>query len=342
MTDALPTIDDVRAAASRIKGLAHRTPVLESRSVDARVGGRVFFKCENLQRAGAFKFRGAFNTLSQLSPDQRSRGIITYSSGNHAQATALAGSLLGVPTTIVMPHDAPVVKRRATETYGGTIVTYHRGSENREAIGRRLADERGLTLVPPYDHPAIVCGQGTAALELFEQAGPLDLLLVPCGGGGLLSGTAIVAAALAPGCRVVGVEPDAGNDAVRSLDSGVLQTVDNPLTIADGARTPSLGTLNFAIVRAHVAAMTSVPDAALVRTMHLLAERMKLVVEPTGALAAAALLEGRVRAAGRRVGVMLSGGNVDLVQFGEWMRQAAAAPGPEAGANATARDRGAS
>ncbi|MFN8062642.1 MAG: threo-3-hydroxy-L-aspartate ammonia-lyase [Vicinamibacterales bacterium] len=315
----IPTYADVEAAGGRIEGVAHRTPVLRSRSVDERLGATVFFKCENFQRAGAFKFRGAYNALSQLGPEARRRGVLTFSSGNHAQATALAGSLLGIPTTIVMPSDAPPVKRLATESYGGTIVSYDRETDDREAIGRALAAERGLTLIPPYDHPHVIAGQGTAARELFDDVDALDVLLVPCGGGGLLSGCAIVAATRAPHCRVIGVEPAAGDDATRSFRTRTLQAVHNPVTIADGARTPSLGRITFAAVLAHVRDMVTVPDDALVRTMRFLAERMKIVVEPTGALGAAAAFEGAVDVRGTRVGVVVSGGNVELTRLAAWL-----------------------
>jgi threonine dehydratase len=283
----------------------------------------VFFKCENLQRAGAFKFRGAYNALSRLDAGARRRGVVTYSSGNHAQAIALAGQLLDIPRVIVMPDDAPAVKRRATLGYGAEVVTYERGREDREAIGARLAAERGLTLVPPFDHPDVIAGAGTAARELFEEAGPLDVLLVPCGGGGLLSGSSLSASALSPGCRVIGVEPEAGDDGTRSFRTGVLETVVDPVTVADGARTSSLGVLTFAIIRTHVAAMTTVDDPALLRAMFLLWERLKLVVEPTGALGAAALLEGRERSlfhGASRIGVILSGGNTDFSQVSTWIK----------------------
>ena len=311
----LPTFDDVLAASQRLAGVANRTPVLTSRTCNARIGAEVFFKCENFQRAGAFKFRGAYNALAQLDTAERARGVITYSSGNHAQAMALAGSLLGVPTTIVMPADAPEVKLAATRGYGGRIVTYDREREDREAIGRRLSAEGGLTLIPPYDHRDIIAGQGTAALELFDEVGALDLLLVCCGGGGLLSGCALSARARSRSCRVVGIEPEAGDDATRSFKTGTLHTVHNPQTIADGARTSSLGTLTFPLVLANVDDMVTVPDSAIARAMFFLQERMKIVVEPTGALAAAALLEGVVPAGGRRVGVIISGGNLDLQKW---------------------------
>ncbi|MCU0255440.1 MAG: threo-3-hydroxy-L-aspartate ammonia-lyase [Vicinamibacterales bacterium] len=314
----LPTYDDVRAAAGRLRGVAHRTPVLTSRSVDARTGATVFFKAENLQRAGAFKFRGAYNALSRLTPEQRARGVVTFSSGNHAQAIALASSLFGCPATIVMPSIAPRVKLEATRAYGAEIVVYDPARDDREALGRQLSQERGLTLVPPFDHPDVIAGQGTSALELFEDAGALDLLLVCCGGGGLLSGCALVAQAVAPGCRVVGVEPEAGDDGARSFRTRTLQRVHNPATVADGARTPALGVLTFQLVLAHVSDMVTVTDDQLLRSMFYLWQRLKVVVEPTGALAAAALLEGVVEARGARVGVLISGGNVDLAEVGGW------------------------
>jgi threonine dehydratase len=315
----LPTFADIESAARQIAGAAHITPVATSRSVNQRTGADVYFKCENLQRAGAFKFRGAYNALSRLTPDERTRGVVTFSSGNHAQAIALAGQVLGIPRVIVMPSDAPAVKRIATEGYGGEVVLYDRDREDREAIGKQLAQERGLTLIPPYDHPHIIAGQGTAARELIEEVGELDLLFVPCGGGGLLSGSAIAARAMAPGCRVIGVEPAAGDDALRSFRTRTLQTVANPKTVADGARTPSLGSLTFPLVLQHVSDMASVDDATLLRTMFYLWERLKLVVEPTGALGAAAALEGTTGIRGKRVGVVLSGGNVDLSQVAQWL-----------------------
>ena len=316
----LPTFADVESAAKQIAGVAHKTPVATSRTIDARTGANVFFKCENLQRAGAFKFRGAYNALSRFDADQRRRGVVTFSSGNHAQAIALAGQVLDIPRVIVMPSDAPAVKRIATEGYGGEVILYDRDNEDREAIGKRLASERGLTLIPPYDHPHIIAGQGTAVRELIEETGPLDLLFVPCGGGGLLSGSAIAARAMAPACKVIGVEPAAGDDATRSFRTKQLQTVNNPKTVADGARTPSLGSLTFPLVLEHVSDMATVDDPTLLKTMFYLWERLKLVVEPTGALGAAAALEGATPLAGRRVGVVLSGGNVDLAQVGSWVQ----------------------
>lgn len=306
---------DVVAAARLLEGAAHRTPVLASRTVDRRTGARVFFKCENLQRAGAFKFRGAYNALANLSFDQQRQGVVAYSSGNHAQAIALAGRILGIPATIVMPSDAPQVKVDATRGYGAEVVLYDRACDDREAIASTLARERGVTLVPPFNHPHIVAGQGTAARELIEETGPLDFLLVPCGGGGLLSGCAIAAGALSPGIRVIGVEPAAGDDVTRSFQSGVIQSVSNPDTIADGARTSAPGDVTFPLIMRHVAGMLTVDDDELLRTMLYLWERMKIIVEPTGALGAAALLEGKLDVRGKRVGIVLSGGNADVKQL---------------------------
>jgi threo-3-hydroxy-L-aspartate ammonia-lyase len=316
---SLPTFADVESAAAQIAGVAHRTPVATSRLIDDRAGAHLFFKCENLQRAGAFKFRGAYNALSRLSPADAKRGVVTFSSGNHAQAIALAGQVLDIPRVIVMPSDAPSVKRVATEGYGGEVVLYDRDREDREEIGRRLARDRGLTLIPPYDHPHIIAGQGTAAHELFQDVGPLDFLFTPCGGGGLLSGSAIAARAVSPACNVIGVEPAAGDDANRSFRSRTLQTVHNPKTVADGARTPSLGALTFPLVLEYVSDMAAIDDPALLRTMFYLWERLKLVVEPTGALGAAAALEGTQPIRGKRVGIILSGGNVDLTQVSQWI-----------------------
>jgi threonine dehydratase len=322
----LPTADDVARAARQIAGVAHRTPVVTSRLADARTGARLYFKCENLQRAGAFKFRGAYNALSRLSAEEAHRGVVAFSSGNHAQAIALAGQLLDIPRVIVMPTDAATVKRMATEGYGGDVVVYDRDREDREAVGRRLAQDRGLTLIPPYDHPHIIAGQGTVARELFEEVGPLDVLFVPCGGGGLLSGSALAASELSPGCRVIGVEPSTGDDANRSFRTGTLQHVANPPTVADGARTASLGTLTFPLVLDLVADMTTVDDPTLLASMFFLWERLKLVVEPTGALGAAAALAGTPAIRGARVGVILSGGNIDLSQIAHWIDLTAARP----------------
>ena len=310
---------DIEDAAARLAGQAHRTPVVTSRTLDARVSARLFFKCENLQRMGAFKFRGAFNALSRLDDAARKRGVLTFSSGNHAQAIALAGRELSIPTTIIMPTDAPKVKLDATRGYGGEVIQYDRATHSREDLSTQMAEARGLTIIPPYDHPHIIAGQGTTARELIEDVAGLDLLLVPCGGGGLLSGCAVAAAAMAPGCRVIGVEPAAGDDATRSFKTGVLQTVHNPETIADGARTSSLGTLTFPLVRRYVSDMVTVTDEQLISAMATLWERLKLIVEPTGALAAAAVLHGIVPVAGKRVGIVLSGGNVELARVAQWL-----------------------
>jgi len=303
---------DIEAAALRIAGQAHRTPVLTSDSVDARIGAQVFFKCENLQRMGAFKFRGAFNAMAKLSPEARARGVIAFSSGNHAQAVALAGRELEIAAVIVMPRDAPAVKLEATRGYGAEVLLYDPKTQNRESIAKAIATSRGLTLIPPFDHADIIAGQGTAAKELIEETGPLDYLFVPCGGGGLISGSALAATTLSPGCKVIGVEPEAGDDATRSFKSGTLQTCSNPDTIADGARTASLGTLTFPMVLALVHDMITVNDAALLSAMRYLMERMKIVVEPTGVLGVAGLFEKSRQVAGMRVGVIISGGNVDL------------------------------
>jgi threo-3-hydroxy-L-aspartate ammonia-lyase len=308
---SLPTYEDVAAAAERIRGVAHRTPVLTSRTADARTGGTLFFKAENLQRAGAFKFRGAFNAIAKLPDDAKRRGVVAFSSGNHAQAIAYAGQILPVPTVIVMPEDAPAMKMAATRAYGGEVVTYDRFREDREALGRSLSAERGLTLIPPYDHPDVIAGQGTAARELFEDAGPLDLLVVCLGGGCLLAGSALAAKALSPGCRVVGVEPEAGNDGQQSFRSGAIVRIPVPRSIADGALTTHLGERTFPIIRALVDDIATVTDAMLAEAMRFFVERMKIVVEPTGCLAAAAALSGIVPCAGKRVGIVLSGGNVD-------------------------------
>lgn len=310
---ALPVVlADIEAAASRIEGHAHKTPVLTSTTIDQKTGATVFWKCENFQRAGAFKFRGAFNALSHLTADEKRRGVLTFSSGNHAQAIALSGRLLSVPTVVVMPNDAPAVKVRATREYGAEVVLYDKNETTREALGKRLADERGLVTIPPYDHVDVIAGQGTAALELIREVGPLDYLFVCVGGGGLLSGCAAAATAASPGCKVIGVEPEAGDDATRSFKTKTLQIVHNPDTIADGARTPSLGKITFEMVMALVHDMMTVSDKELATTMFYLWERMKIVVEPTGALAATAVLSGRVDLRGKRVGVIVSGGNVDL------------------------------
>jgi len=320
MTELAISFADIEAADARLKGHAHLTPVMRSRTADERTGAQLFFKCENFQRMGAFKFRGAFNALSQFTTDQRTRGVIAFSSGNHAQAIALSARLLGMPSVIVMPQDSPAAKLAATRGYqqgqpGSEVVIYDRYTEDREAIGRRLADERGMTLIPPYDHPHVMAGQGTAAAELLAETGPLDLLLVCVGGGGLISGCAVAAHAASPGIAVIGVEPEAGNDTQQSLALGRIVHIETPKTIADGAQTQHSGTLTFPVIQRLVKGIVTVSDEQLVRTMRFFAERMKLVVELTGCLAAAALLEGVVAARGQRIGVIVSGGNVDLARY---------------------------
>lgn len=313
---ALPaTYADVVAAAARIKGVAHRTPVMMSSSADRALGALAFFKCENFQRAGAFKFRGAFNAIASLTDEQRSRGVAAYSSGNHAQAMALAGQLLGTATTIVMPTDAPKVKVEATRNYGGEVIFYDRYTEDREEIGRRLAAERGLSLIPPYDHPQVIAGQGTATKELIEQVGPLDRLFVCLGGGGLLAGAALAARELSPGCEVIGVEPEAGDDGWQSLRAGRVIHIPAPHSIADGAVVTHVGYANFPIIQALVTDIVTVADTMLVEAMRFFAERMKMIVEPTGCLAAAAALSNAFHRPGERIGVLVSGGNVDLDRF---------------------------
>lgn len=317
MTEADITYSDVVAAARRIRGVAHRTPVATSTTASERTGATLHFKCENLQRMGAFKFRGAYNAIAQFTPEQRAGGVVAFSSGNHAQAIALAANLLGVRSVIVMPADAPAVKIAATRGYGGEVIHYDRYTEDREEIGRRLAQEQGLTLIPPYDHPHVIAGQATAAIELFEETGPLDLLVVPLGGGGLLSGCSLAARALSPDCRVIGVEPEAGNDGQRSFRSGKIVHIETPKTIADGAQTQHLGAHTFPIIRRLVDDIVTISDAELVEAMIFFASRMKLVVEPTGCLAAAAVFSGKLDIAGKRVGIMVSGGNIDLLRFAD-------------------------
>ena len=308
---------DIEAAAARLDGVAHRTPVLRSRTADERCGADLFFKCENLQRGGAFKFRGAYNALAQFDAVQRQAGVIAYSSGNHAQAIALSARLLGMPAAIVMPLDAPPLKIDATRGYGAEVIRYDRYSQDREQIGRAIAAERGMTLIPPYDHADVMAGQGTAALELIAEVGRLDMLVVCVGGGGLISGCAVAAKHLLPGCRVIGVEPEAGNDVQQSLRAGHIVHIDVPRTIADGAQTQHAGQLTFPVMRSLVDEVVTVSDAQLVSAMRFFAERMKLIVEPTGCLAAAAVLEAGLAVAGKRVGVIVSGGNVDMTRFAQ-------------------------
>jgi threo-3-hydroxy-L-aspartate ammonia-lyase len=311
----LPTFDDVCAAAERIKGYAHRTPVITSRTVNEELNAQVFFKCESFQRMGAFKFRGAFNALSKFNDDQRRAGVVAFSSGNHAQAIALSAKLLGMPATIIMPHDAPASKVAATKGYGGNVVIYDRYKEDRELLGRDLAEKHGLTLIPPYDHPDVIAGQGTAAKELFEEVGALDAFFIPLGGGGLLSGSALSTRALSPACKLYGVEPEAGNDGQQSFRSGVIVHIDTPETIADGAQTQHLGSYTFPVIRRDVDDVLTATDKQLVECMAFAASRMKLVIEPTGCLGFAAARQKKPLLRGKRVGVLLSGGNVDIERF---------------------------
>ncbi|MDT6961174.1 threo-3-hydroxy-L-aspartate ammonia-lyase [Cupriavidus sp. SZY C1] len=317
----LPTYADVEAAAERIAGYANRTPVHTSRTLNDRLGAEVFFKCENFQRMGAFKFRGAFNALSKFTPAQRQGGVVAFSSGNHAQGIALSARLLGMPATIVMPADAPALKIAATKGYGANVVIYDRYTEDREAIGRDLAEKHGMTLIPPYDHPDVMAGQGTAARELFEEVGTLDALFAPLGGGGLLSGTALATRALAPQCELYGVEPEAGNDGQQSFRSGSIVHIDTPKTIADGAQTQHLGQHTFPIIQRDVNDILTATDAQLVDAMRFFAERMKMIVEPTGALGLAAALQQADALKGKRVGIVISGGNVDIAWFCALMKR---------------------
>lgn len=311
----LPVYQDVLDAAQRIHGHAHRTPVLTSSTLDRQLDAQVFFKCENYQRMGAFKFRGAFNALARFDEHQRQTGVVAFSSGNHAQGIALAARILGIPATIVMPHDAPAAKMAATCEYGASVVLYDRYSEDREAIGRRLAQEHGFTLIPSYDHPDVIAGQGTATLELLQETGPLDALFVCLGGGGLLAGAALATRALAPDCRLYGVEPEAGNDGQQSLRSGRIVHIETPDTLADGAQTQHLGAYTFPVIRRDVDDIVTVSDGQLVEGMRFFAERMKMVVEPTGCLGLAAVRQSGAALAGKRVGVIVSGGNVDLDRY---------------------------
>jgi threonine dehydratase len=317
---------DVAAAMARLAGVAHRTPVLTSSTADARTGASLYFKCENLQRMGAFKFRGAYNALAQFTPVQRKTGVIAFSSGNHAQAIALAARILAMPSVIVMPQDSPAAKLAATREYqqgqpGSEVVLYNRYTEDREVIGRALAESRGMTLVPPYDHADVMAGQGTAAAELLQETGPLDKLLVCVGGGGLIAGCAVAAHHLSPGIEVIGIEPEAGNDTQQSLARGEIVHIDTPRTIADGAQTQHSGRLTFPVIQRLVSRIETVTDHQLVQALCFFAERMKMVVEPTGCLAAAAMLSGVVAAPGQRVGLIVSGGNVDLDRYASFIQQ---------------------
>lgn len=315
MSRALPKFQDVQEAAERLQGVVHRTPVLTSQTLNSRLETEVFFKCENLQRVGAFKYRGAYNAIARLSAEDRAAGVVTYSSGNHGQAIARAAQALGVTATIVMPLDAPKAKRNAAASYGARIIPYDRESENREQVAQNLVDTEGLSLIPPFDHADVIAGQGTAAMELLEETGGLDALFVPLGGGGLLAGSLLAAHALAPECLVYGVEPQAGNDGQQSFNKGEIVRIDPPRSIADGALTQALGEITFPIIKHYAHDILTVPDEKLIFAMQFFAERMKMVVEPTGCLGAAAVLREIVPVRGMRVGVILSGGNVDLAHY---------------------------
>ncbi|MDO8693010.1 MAG: threo-3-hydroxy-L-aspartate ammonia-lyase [Sheuella sp.] len=322
MSLVLPTYDDVVHASATLKGVAHRTPVMTSRTADRLSGAQLFFKCENLQRMGAFKFRGGYNAIANLTPEQKRAGVITFSSGNHAQAIALSGKLLNVATIIIMPEDAPAAKKAATEEYGATVVTYDRYTQNRDDIARQMQEQTGMVLIPPYDHLHVIAGQGTAAKELIEDVGELDYLMVCLGGGGLLAGSALAAKALSPHCKVYGVEPEAGNDGQQSLRKGEVVRIEPPRSIADGALTLYLGQLTFGVIKRDVTDIVTVTDPQLVKTMKFFAERMKIVVEPTGCLGAAAILQGALSIPkDARVGVILSGGNVDLKEYAGFLSQ---------------------
>jgi threo-3-hydroxy-L-aspartate ammonia-lyase len=310
---------NIQQAAARILGVAHRTPVLTARTANEMTGAELFFKCENFQRMGAFKFRGAYNALAQFSPEQKKLGVCAFSSGNHAQGIALAAKILGMPAAIVMPLDSPEVKMAATRGYGAEVISYDRYLEDRIAIGKRLAQERGMTLIPPYDHAHVMAGQGTAALELLQEVGQLDMLLVCLGGGGLISGCAVAAKHLNPKIRVIGVEPEAGNDAQQSKRAGQIIKIDTPKTIADGAQTQFVGQLTFPVIQELVDDIVTVSDAQLIEVMRFAASRMKMVIEPTGGLAMAAAMQGAVDVKGQRVGIIVSGGNVDIAQFAQFI-----------------------
>ena len=319
MPQAFPTFDDVLAAAARLEGVAHKTPVLRSRTLDDRLQAEVYVKCENLQRMGAFKFRGGFNALAKLSETQRSAGVVAYSSGNHAQAVALSAQILQIPATIFMPHDASPAKLAATQGYGAKVIGYDRYSEDASALATALSHSQGLTFIPPFDHPDVLSGQGTAALELFKEVGKLDTLFVCLGGGGLLSGSALAAKALSPSCQLVGVEPEAGNDVQQSFRKGERVKIATPVTIADGAQTPMVGAITFEIIKALVDDIHTVTDAQLVESMRFYAERMKMIVEPTGCLSLAAAIQAGDSLKGKKVGLIISGGNIDMARFSQLM-----------------------
>jgi len=314
------TVNEVFAAAERLKGIVHETPVQTSHTLDERTGASVFLKCENFQRTGAFKIRGAYNALSQLGPDERKAGVITYSSGNHAQAVALAGKLLGIKTVVVMPSNAPTVKATATRAYGAEVIQYDPQTDDREALAERIRRERGMVLIPPYDHPHVIAGQGTAAYELIQATGQLDLVLAPCGGGGLLSGTALVTRALLKNAQVMGVEPEGANNGTLAFNTGHIVRVEHPETMADGLMPKAVGEWTFAMIRQHVTGMVTVTEEEIRSTLDFLWNRMKLLVEPSGAAALAPVLHGKIPVSGKRIGVILSGGNADIGKVADWLR----------------------
>jgi len=314
------TLQEVLSASERIKDVVRKTPVIRCGTLDKIAGAEVYLKCESFQRMGAFKFRGAYNAMSRLSDEQRARGVVTHSSGNHAQAIALAGSMLGIKTIVVMPHDAPVMKRAAAESYGAQVVDYDPVTQTREDISREISEKQGITLIHPFDHPHVIAGAGTAMLELIQEVGDLDLILTPCGGGGLLSGSTIAAKGLCPNCRAIGVEPEVADDAYRSFKTGTLQSVKNPPMIADGTRTPALGKYTFQLIRENVDDMALVTERAITDAVRLLFERAKLVIEPSGALGVAALISGVVKQKGK-IGIIASGGNVDADTMAKILRK---------------------
>ncbi len=317
MANQLPSYDDVLQAAKRLQGIAHKTPVLQSSTLNAQMQAEVFIKCENFQRMGAFKFRGGYNALAKLNAPQKQAGVVAYSSGNHAQAIALSARILNMPATIFMPHDAAPSKLAATQGYGAQVIGYDRYSEDASALAAKLAQDRGMTFIPPFDHPDVLAGQGTAALELFEEVGELDALFVCLGGGGLLSGSALAAKAKSPLCKIYGVEPEAGNDVQQSFRQGERVKIPTPITIADGAQTPMVGAITFELIKQWVDDIHTVSDAQLIEVMRFYAERMKMIVEPTGCLSLAAAIQARDSLKGQRVGVIISGGNIDLARFAQ-------------------------
>jgi len=325
-TRTFPDYADIERASQRLQGLAHRTPILTSTYFNHRTGAELFFKCENFQKVGAFKFRGACNAIGALAPEQGRRGIVTHSSGNHGQAVALAARLKGYPATVVMPDNAARVKIEAVRSYGAEIVFCEPTTPARAATVEQLLAERGGVFIPPYDHPDVIAGQGTAAKELLEDVPELDLVIAPVGGGGLISGTAIAVKHMRPGCRVIAAEPANADDAARSFRSGRIEPVATTTTIADGLRT-SLGELTFAVIQAQVDDVVTVSETAIIDAMRQVWERMKIIIEPSCAVPLAAILEGAVAVSGKRVGIIITGGNVDLDAIADLLCLESARPG---------------